>query len=647
MAMVHGVFEDRLHESVVEPLPREVHPYWGLLTLALIFIVGIASGLGWAATRPQFHNQVTGTVGSAHELLRDEKREIAFTTDQVIAFNTGQKDIIVPYETKTPVAKGEVLTVTFNPADPHEYSVYDTKLFGRVLQVIAVLALLLGGLGAYLRFVLALALNARRPQFPLGTFAANVAGTWLFAAASAVARFGVHYDDKAALSLLYGVDIGFCGCLTTVSTWVGELRGLPRRAAYVYAAATLAAAAVGPALFVEAYSGFIAAKVAADLQAPPLDFCGAYAAVCAAALSRLGCPPGAAVVRACGDGAPSLAAFAGACACGAFDASAHAAEALVDSQVAGNISASLVAVWPSALADAASDPASVVDACLSFDNACDHLLNRLGCPPALRSLNACNRAGLPGYAGECGCGGMRAGSARVGELLVDHLVRRREDLLPYSAGPAAGAVDFCAAFADVCARMLDHVQCPLAQRAAVGCANGSDIGSWVGACSCYGGAYGVAAARVAETLVAALVRPRAFALVRAAANDSAPAGAIDACATFEATCGYFLDAIACPASFRRNAGCADGRGGSACAAGNCSVANWVGACACAPPGAPPGAGLRAQPAAAIADSIFDVVAAPEVARLTFFPPSAAPFSLIAASNPFRPLLAFRYPLPTQ
>ncbi len=152
MAMVHGVFEDRLHESVVEPLPREVHPYWGLLTLALIFIVGIASGLGWAATRPQFHNQVTGTVGSAHELLRDEKREIAFTTDQVIAFNTGQKDIIVPYETKTPVAKGEVLTVTFNPADPHEYSVYDTKLFGRVLQVIAVLALLLGGLGAWMTF---------------------------------------------------------------------------------------------------------------------------------------------------------------------------------------------------------------------------------------------------------------------------------------------------------------------------------------------------------------------------------------------------------------------------------------------------------------------------------------------------------------
>lgn len=152
MAMVHGVLEDRLHESVVEPLPREIHPYWGLLALALIFFVGIASGLGWAATRPQFHNQVTGTVGSAHELLRDEKREIAFTTDQVIAFSTGEKTVIVPYETSTPVAKGESRTVTYNPADPYEYSVYDTHLFGRVLQVIAVLTVLLGGLGAWMTF---------------------------------------------------------------------------------------------------------------------------------------------------------------------------------------------------------------------------------------------------------------------------------------------------------------------------------------------------------------------------------------------------------------------------------------------------------------------------------------------------------------
>ena len=27
---------------------------------------------------------------------------------------------------------------------------------------------------------------------------------------------------------------GFCGCLTTVSTWIAELNGLGRRHAYVY-----------------------------------------------------------------------------------------------------------------------------------------------------------------------------------------------------------------------------------------------------------------------------------------------------------------------------------------------------------------------------------------------------------------------------
>ncbi|KZZ90854.1 Camphor resistance CrcB protein [Moelleriella libera RCEF 2490] len=46
-----------------------------------------------------------------------------------------------------------------------------------------------------------------------------------------------------ALSLsglvLQGVEDGFCGCLTTVSTWVAELAALKRRSAYVYGAASI------------------------------------------------------------------------------------------------------------------------------------------------------------------------------------------------------------------------------------------------------------------------------------------------------------------------------------------------------------------------------------------------------------------------
>ena len=148
MAMTHGVFEDRLHISVVEPLPREMHPYWGLLALGLIFFAAIASGIGFAATRPQFGTQAVGTIGSAHEILHDEKGEIAFTTDQVIVFNVRQKTVIVPYATETPVAKGTAVAVTYNSADPNEYKIYDTAMFSRVLMMVGALTVLLGAWGA-------------------------------------------------------------------------------------------------------------------------------------------------------------------------------------------------------------------------------------------------------------------------------------------------------------------------------------------------------------------------------------------------------------------------------------------------------------------------------------------------------------------
>lgn len=516
-------------------------------------------------------------------------------------------------------------------------------------------AALLGGAGAYSRFLLSLALNARVRHFPLGTFVANVAGTWLYSAVGALARFVVHYDDTAAMSLLFGIDIGFCGCLTTVSTWVVELRSLPRRAALIYGLASVALATLGPALFVEAYSGVIAASATSTLAVPPLNVCAAYTTLCASLLARVGCPAAAAVQASCpagGGGGPG--AFAGRCACGALDVTGHLAELLVDSQVKANITASLVAVWPTRLADAASDPSSVIDACLTYDNLCDHWLHRAGCPPADRALNSCARAGLRAYTGVCTCGALAVGSTRVAELLIDYLVGRREDLVPYSGGggnaTAAAAprvINFCAAYEDVCARMLDHVQCPLAERAITGCTDGAtpDYSTWVGACSCYGpAAYAPASRRIGETLLDALVRPRLFDLVYLSANASAPPGSVDACATYEAACAYFLDAIGCPAAYRSgNGGCA----GPTCLAGNCTADSWRGVCACAPASAPAGAGLLLASQHIAETVVVDTALQADLLPLAYFPPSTAPYSLIAASNPFRPLLAFQYPLPTQ
>ncbi|KAJ6164932.1 hypothetical protein N7470_003604 [Penicillium chermesinum] len=103
----------------------------------------------------------------------------------------------------------------------------------------AVFAIVFAPLGCLARFYVSLLLNARVPAFPLGTFAVNMFG---------VVVEGMCYDLQhvrglgavvpAALTgcqVLQGVMDGFCGSLTTVSTWVAELNGLARRKhAYFY-----------------------------------------------------------------------------------------------------------------------------------------------------------------------------------------------------------------------------------------------------------------------------------------------------------------------------------------------------------------------------------------------------------------------------
>ena len=104
-----------------------------------------------------------------------------------------------------------------------------------------IFALVFAPLGCLLRFCVSLHLNARVVSFPLGTFVVNIFGTVLL---------GILYDVQHAplggmsrgligggmvgCQVLQGCMDGFCGCLTTVSTWVAELKTLQRRHAYVY-----------------------------------------------------------------------------------------------------------------------------------------------------------------------------------------------------------------------------------------------------------------------------------------------------------------------------------------------------------------------------------------------------------------------------
>ncbi|KAJ0167886.1 UPF0695 membrane protein [Colletotrichum tanaceti] len=103
----------------------------------------------------------------------------------------------------------------------------------------AVFALVFAPLGCVARFYASLWLNSRTPAFPLGTFAVNVAGAAVLGACWDLGHAGI--GGVVGCQILQGVEDGFCGCLTTVSTWVAELAALRRRHAYVYGVSSVAA----------------------------------------------------------------------------------------------------------------------------------------------------------------------------------------------------------------------------------------------------------------------------------------------------------------------------------------------------------------------------------------------------------------------
>ncbi|RDA89591.1 hypothetical protein CP533_6225 [Ophiocordyceps camponoti-saundersi (nom. inval.)] len=93
-------------------------------------------------------------------------------------------------------------------------------------------ALVFAPLGTLLRFYLALWLNGRQPAFPLGTWAANMLGTAVLGMAWDIEH--VPIGGIVGCQVLTGIADGFCGCLTTISTWAVELSSLRRRHAWVY-----------------------------------------------------------------------------------------------------------------------------------------------------------------------------------------------------------------------------------------------------------------------------------------------------------------------------------------------------------------------------------------------------------------------------
>ena len=93
-------------------------------------------------------------------------------------------------------------------------------------------------IGTYIRWHLA-PLNLLFNNFKLGTFFANISGVLILGLLSILIS---HFEGELSeieFSIIKGVAVGFCGCLTTVSTFAMELSTLPLKASYSYGAASI------------------------------------------------------------------------------------------------------------------------------------------------------------------------------------------------------------------------------------------------------------------------------------------------------------------------------------------------------------------------------------------------------------------------
>ncbi|KAG5732373.1 UPF0695 membrane protein [Termitomyces sp. T112] len=89
----------------------------------------------------------------------------------------------------------------------------------------ATAALLFASPGTITRYLLSVHLNTMLNSMPLGTFSANMIGTALLGGFNVLQKKVVPVSSYAC-GVLQGLNDGYCGCLTTVSTFAVEIRGL-------------------------------------------------------------------------------------------------------------------------------------------------------------------------------------------------------------------------------------------------------------------------------------------------------------------------------------------------------------------------------------------------------------------------------------
>ena len=117
-------------------------------------------------------------------------------------------------------------------------------------------SLVFGGFGTYIRWRLSYFDNCSASGFPFGTLLANSIGSILLAGIIVSKTYVVveATADDMVLAVLIGVATGFCGSLTTVSTFITQLCTLPFHIGLLYSLVSLAISQVLFTLILGTYS---------------------------------------------------------------------------------------------------------------------------------------------------------------------------------------------------------------------------------------------------------------------------------------------------------------------------------------------------------------------------------------------------------
>lgn len=99
----------------------------------------------------------------------------------------------------------------------------------------ATAAMLFSFPGTLTRYTLSMKATPLLKLFPLGTFLANTSATALIGTFHILQRVH-HLPSQNACAILQGLMDGYCGCLSTISTFAVEIGVLTKRKAWIYVA---------------------------------------------------------------------------------------------------------------------------------------------------------------------------------------------------------------------------------------------------------------------------------------------------------------------------------------------------------------------------------------------------------------------------